>query len=694
MRRFVYVIALAVAVQFARPGAADASVNGTAHDMTRSTGDIFRGSCAYCHVPHKAQGERLWLSAPYGPKTGWGSRPIAQLCYTCHDNTGGGYNANDVVPTAFSPRSHGFQTIRAPLAPDGSVPLLEQLPYVQTGLMDCTTCHDPHAATPPFLRGGSIDALCKGCHGRENAGLTGALNTHGVAGALYSLHPSGVEYEDLPGNGPTTLHPLPAVFEVPTAAGAWKLGGHREGWQAGGGKIGCQTCHPVHGGWNYMLGVLPGPPASSLTPLENAGTATAALCQSCHAGGDAGESVGKGSDHPMNRNDGTPAVAYPEGWRSGPLGEVTCSSCHDTHGGAAGTSLLRQGGDTVEGWCFSCHSVSALLPAYHHSTRQNDDPSIFTSVLTCGDCHGAGAGWTAHNGFSGFKVESPSAHTGLCESCHTPENPLLLDAARYLAATGLTISFAGAVQPAAHGPLPGTGSHLVNEPDDDSIANCQIKRTPWEQSGGTSAYGPAGEVICESCHAVLKNVGVLLGTGEAARMTGGWKTNLLLEAYEDNSPGTGVEVPDYVAGPTLSALCRGCHYAVREGVPPSFVHNPSAHTEINYAYPAGFAPYGRATLRLLTVPVDSTGALCPEVSSADQRAAPSGAGAAPGVFSYPMANVVDCDSCHRPHGAHDASADDGKRRLLEHTSPGAHGTTPCAECHDTGTQCGYQPTAQ
>jgi len=51
---------------------------------------------------------------------------------------------------------------------------------------------------------------------------------------------------------------------------------------------------------------------------------------------------------------------------------------------------------------------------------------------------------------------------------------------------------------------------------------------------------------------------------------------------------------------------------------------------------------------------------------------------------------MDCDSCHRPHGAHDAADDDGKRRLLEYTAPGAHGTTPCAECHDTGTQCGYE----
>ena len=63
------------------------------------------------------------------------------------------------------------------------------------------------------------------------------------------------------------------------------------------------------------------------------------------------------------------AVVYPAGWPSGAAAEVTCSSCHDVHGGVAGTSLLRQGGNTADGWCFSCHDASlALIPAYHHST--------------------------------------------------------------------------------------------------------------------------------------------------------------------------------------------------------------------------------------------------------------------------------------------------------------------------------------
>ena len=682
---------LAVAPQ---AGPALASVEGTPHDMTRRTGDLESGACVYCHVPHKAQGERLWASSPSGPQSGWGSRPIAQLCYTCHDALGGGYAAKNAVNTAFSPLAHGFSVAWLPLAPDGALERLPELPYVATGLLDCTTCHDAHTKTPPFLRREGIDAICVGCHGRENPGLVAAQNRFGTPERQYSLHPAPVDFKDNPANGATRLHELPELFQVATASGTWRLGGHRVGWQAGAGKIGCQTCHPVHGGWDYLLGVLPGPPASSLTPIENTGTAASALCQSCHQGGDAGETVGEGTDHPLNRNDGSPVTNYPAGWPSGPLKETNCSSCHDMHGGLPGTSLLRQGGDTANGWCFSCHTVSALMPSYHHSSLENDDPAIFTSVLTCGSCHGRRAGWTAHSGFEGFKVPEAPNRSALCELCHAPGDPIALTPGRYTAETGLPIAFAGAKYPADHGPRPGTASHIVDRPDEDRIGNCAIKVTAWESSGGFSKYGSGGEVICESCHRLRGNAGVLLGTDEFARLTGGWKLNLLLEPYEDNSPGVGIELPDYLPGPTLSALCRGCHRSTSENVPPSFVHNPPAHTVVGYTYPAGLTPFGRVTASILTTPIDSGSPACLESSTADQTLPPSGIGsAAPGAFSYPAANVLDCDSCHRPHGAHDSSTVEGKQLLLEYTTVGNHGTSPCLECHNPSTQCGFQPPA-
>lgn len=692
--RVAFVLSLAAAFELAGSTLL-AGVKGTPHDMTRRTGDIESGPCVYCHVPHKAQGERLWAASPFGPQSGWGSQPIAQLCYTCHNITGGGYGASNAVATAYAPQSHGYVVKSIPPVVAGQLQALPALPYVASGILDCTSCHDAHATTAPFLRAGSIDELCKLCHGRENVGAVGTLNSFGSPEDPYSLHPTDVPYLDIAGNGLTNLHELPAAFQVPTASDAWRLGGHRVGWVEGGGNISCQTCHPVHGGWDYTLGVMPGAPASNLTPVENLGGSSSALCQACHQGGEAEEQVGQGTDHPVNRNDGTPAVTYPMGWPQGSAAEVTCSSCHDVHGGVAGTSLLRRGGNTTDGWCFSCHAVLALVPAYHHSSRENDDPALLTSVLSCGTCHGRSGSWTAHNGFQGFKVQADPFRSALCEACHEPQNPLRLSAERYKAATNFTIDFNGAAYPALHGPVRGTGSHLIDTPDDDSIGNCQIKTTPWERTGGVSKYGAGGEIICESCHNLLVNAGVILGTDATARLTAGWKANLLLEPYEDNSPGVGLESPDLIPGPTLSGLCRGCHWSAREGTPASFVHNPPAHTQESYSYPATMTPYGRLTATILTAPVDSRGPACPEVSSADQTAPPSGIGKeAPGAFSYPAANILDCDSCHRPHGADDDSDDDGKKRILEYTAPGEHGTIPCLECHDVNSQCGFQSVPQ
>jgi predicted CXXCH cytochrome family protein len=662
-------------------GTSWAGIAGSPHDLTILIGDPFRSVCSTCHTPHKAQGERLWLSAVGGPATGWGSRPIAQLCYFCHDSAGGGMGASNMIPHAFSTRAHGYDVKKLPLSPDGEPGVLPALPYVASGLIDCTTCHDPHSSYPPFLRELTVDQLCKGCHGRENTGVLGASNVFlaGTGTIGFSLHPTDIPYVDTGGNGPTSLRDFPQELQVPTAQGSWRLGGHRVGWQAGAGNISCQTCHAVHGWKEYPQGRPAGIAATDLTAIENGGGPSSPLCEACHGGGAPGGTVGKGDDHAIDRNDGTPVTVFPAGWPAGPAREVVCSTCHDVHGGLPGTSLLRRGGN-AGGWCWSCHERSAIVPDYHHSTKGNDDAAVFSSILTCEDCHGSAAGWTAHNGFSAKKIGVEPGRSALCEICHVAANPLAFDPAAYEKATGVVRTFAGAVQPAAHGVVAGKSSHLIDKPDDNSVTNCQIKRTPWASTGAVSKYGAAGEVICESCHGMLVNAGTLLGSSAAERRTGGWRANLLVEPYEDNSPGVGVEKPDNFVGPTLSGLCRGCHYSVLPGVDPSFVHNPSAHTADPYTYPAEFSPYGRATLTVLTTPNDSNGPECPEVSTADKLGAP-------GRLSYPMANRLDCDSCHRPHGAHDDSADDGIQRILEYTGPGAHGTIICYECHDTEVQC-------
>jgi predicted CXXCH cytochrome family protein len=677
---------LALAAALALPLASFGGIAGSLHDLSALSTDEDADVCANCHIPHRAQGERLWKLSPTGPQTGWGSRTVAQLCYMCHNATGGGCGGHDVTTTAYSDLSHGYRIDRFPAAPDGSLEVIEKgtfLPYTTT-LMDCSTCHNPHDNTyPPFLRETTIDRLCHVCHHRGWVGGVGLAN---IAADGRSYHPVDVGYLDLDGNRETRLEPFPEALQVETRSGAWMLGPHRQGWRRNEGTIGCQTCHPVHG-WNEA-GNVGSPPLDGLLRYPAVGQASSPLCQSCHQGGEGSETVGNGADHPINihsaKNDpyfASGQMAYPAGWPAGAAKEPLCTSCHDVHGGLGRSSLLRTGGDPTW-WCLSCHQASSVVPPWHHSSIHNDEGS-FTSVLSCEDCHGRDGTWGAHNGFTDFAVTILTTDSKLCELCHLPTNPLAFSPDAHRAATGRSVPFEAATFPALHGRVGGTDSHLVNSPDDDSTFNTRIYRGVWASTGGRSEYGPGGEMLCESCHGVLINAGPL--TAAKNPLTGGWQANLLLEPYEDDPPGvSAAEFPDYFPGKTGDALCRTCHTDDKTG----YVHYPGAHTIPGYLYAPGQAPQGRLTATIMTTPSDPDAGGCPEVSSADRTDLTlAGFTGAPGAFSYPRANALDCDSCHRPHGADHRAFLAGYGHVIVEFSLGEPKSDSCQECHDTQKGC-------
>ncbi len=55
-----------------------ANVAGSDHDLTGSGQKL----CMACHLPHNAQGDKLWVSTPVGTFSG-----VADLCFTCHDGS-------------------------------------------------------------------------------------------------------------------------------------------------------------------------------------------------------------------------------------------------------------------------------------------------------------------------------------------------------------------------------------------------------------------------------------------------------------------------------------------------------------------------------------------------------------------------------------------------------------------------------
>lgn len=176
-----------------------------------------------------------------------------------------------------------------------------------------------------------------------------------------------------------------------------------------------------------------------------------------------------------------------------------------------------------------------------------------------------------------------------------------------------------------HSPSPGSGntSHFVAHYSSTAgamrattTANIPIKeRTqPWTQSGGMSKYGQnigtnpssdnatTGEIICESCHNLLRN------------MSGG---NNLIESSlpTDARPGAGNDL----TSPTTT-LCEGCHVSgTLQG------HHPMTGETVSGG--AVFSTEDSPSVRGYVNPTTEMG----------------GAGS---KVRYPAANTLPCISCH------------------------------------------------
>jgi predicted CXXCH cytochrome family protein len=709
---------------------------------------------------------------------GWYDQTISKLCFSCHDSVGGGVGAHDVTQTAFSSANHYNEEGSIPPDPsdpttagqDNATMIGSGLPYVTTGTLACTSCHNVHNDQyRPFVHRSDIQTVCEACHTNLRRATTAQNTVDGV-----SVHPLGIGVDNA---ATTALGNIKATIDADLATGiradnTWRLGGKRAviGSGSSTGNMECQTCHSVHGVQNAAdTGTKLTGSEDVLTLYNKSSNSTSTsifLCNPYHYGGVAGQQVGvSGTDHPMDGNQGRTAfyptgVGLPASWtdntiittkaaamydNSSVLGP-RCSSCHDTHGGIAATSLLRPiAGTTGDGqtgntaWCFSCHSDTIVVPSLHHS---NITTAGANSLIDCDGCHGGASAqqeWSAHNGFGDFAVgpdtnsSTPAAGTGdffttasnsgtfqfLCESCHEPLNPTTFDNTSW--------NINRTTFP-AHGNFSAseTASHKVsvfdnatqllvqdtaaaNEPwntffrvgstgTDNSIwgtvstnaaasysgADIRSKFANYGTGTPTDPQTPEGGayLICESCHNLLYNAGTPTGVTD---LTAGYEANLLLFQYEDDVKGiaqAGSAVGD--------GLCRGCHASSQMadtdlGNPPAslaYVHYPPAHTSgPNYTYDLN--PYGRGTGTILTSPYQPPTS-CPNVSTADGLLTPNTTPGTP--YSYPAAQAVNCDSCHRPHNADT----DSTKYILE---PGAMTSgqfpksDPCKQCHDVSVQC-------
>ena len=463
---------LFAAVGVLAAAAAFGGVTDTKHDMVAMgktvAGAGGRGVCSYCHVPHGAQGDRLWAGEP---ATGY--TPVANLCGTCHLSSAVVDFATE-SENMFKAGAHGFdETVIEGTDRYGQGTDLagSGLPYTNddTGVsgtdIDCTSCHDPHSDTAghrPFLRA-PITSLCQMCHAdRENTG-TMATNTNGAA-SPYSQHPVGATYTGGVDRPISWNQPYQVPMNVDdngtaggataslAAAGKWYLGGHRTGTDGTSGGVTCVTCHIVHGddpsatyGGSNSL-----PATDLLVNQKVSGTTADDLCIDCHTTNPGGTNAshpvygtstfqGSVTGNDLNIDTGLLGddLTPPSGVYTDGNGGIACLSCHDTHFGENNTPILADTTVTsVYAFCEGCHASDTngdiITARAHHprtgstqydtATYENiaDATDFYSQELQCETCH------RAHNA-----VDQDATNANI------PDGPqFLLRAPNYDTATG------------------------------------------------------------------------------------------------------------------------------------------------------------------------------------------------------------------------------------------------------------------
>jgi len=628
--------------------------------------------CTSCHNPHKDRKStdtnlRPFLQAP--PATELAN--ISEFCAGCHSDrlndftNGGGLGilnttGNHPVNVPYADSATGgslainLLTVPNPLmtysvADDTkwnlggkfqlASPVAAPASNVKTGSVvvasdevGCQTCHAVHNPDPAgnanFLLAvnntgsGGYSALCEGCHGGPtNAIHLDPRNNH--VGLNGSDHPIDTKF-----TGSPDVTRWTAVAST-TAPIAQERGAANARWPR---------------------------PATNII-----------MCTSCHS---------------AHRADGTGVIATPAN-----KGKLTRLGNNNNGAGSAWAV-------TPENWCLSCHESAS--PLGHHSNTSNAGWAAFD----CNGCHAAGVAGTngeAHNGFSFYTLTGDN--TSLCISCHTAST---LDGDPYVGVGGVGSGFThlGATVGGATTHYLGTftlsKNYIYPKLGDWTLNGSQNVRSHTVAAWGIGAWsipsyskygakaniygagdvngiyvsdplgsGTSRNVICESCHSVLGNIGTFKYPMTA---TSGWENNLLLGDYQDDSDGTGG------ARAIGSGFCVACHNSGNAGQSSTYKLGtadgiPDDVAIQSYSIAPGGSVAGQKygmhpmTNWSITRAMDAgrganafgknAGLINGGLTYADQPAAiaQSGGGAIGGTASYPGTDMMDCDSCHRPHNA-------------------------------------------
>ena len=687
-------VALALAVVIAVPGASYAGVVASVHDLPdfyNYTGAAASmGTCSFCHVPHKADGggEKLF-PLPYAANlpAEWSSDSLSNFCWFCHGAASGYGSAVEVNPFQASSHLRDTSLLTAGIiATDpGDIAAVPTDMDLVVAELRCVSCHAIHDNTvKPFLRWGvsgnfsaTATGTCGKCHpNRSNAGTYGTGSTN---------HPSAVPYADnTGGDSPVVGAALPTIMQndmtslAAPLAGAWNLGGHAD-WTTGAEvqNIFCGTCHAVHSNetttWDGADGGTP--VATAITPagtpiLVDAETATvvtelsAPICVDCHSVGMGIGGTGPGAagtfSHPVGSQSTTGTAMFTNGagykWNnSGTESMIVCQSCHDIHwSGSNASGVLPTNDSLLAEQCTGCHGGAGTTVAGHHPSNIANADALLVGETAAETIAAGDTDYTALTQTSDGADYFAGSTTMTCETCHglgiaTAHN----NATGFPGLTGRNLESDMCVD--CHGFNPSTstaatqgdGSHFVGNITTPGYAFAGA----WTNTGGASKYSPDGgngSIICESCHSLQipgRNEGGLTSPDPG-----------IITSLPTLSQNTGDNVADTRDAVSLLLQSSGN------------MHASAAVADYMCTQCHGGTPGGGGTHPVL--PTYTAASTMAPTSPATSLA---GAGAA---------GQINCESCHRPHDASTA----GGAWILEASAAGTGYTDyspTCALCHPT-----------
>ncbi|MCD1261048.1 fibronectin type III domain-containing protein [Paenibacillus athensensis] len=341
------------------------------HSYTENT-----DACSTCHVSHKGYGTTILKKASQ-----------SQLCLTCHDGTGSTYN----VSGQFTSADVSFH----PVVGTAAAP---------TGSMDCSSCHNPHAANgarslAPDVSGSlahvaGVEPQYDGQPFTEPIGFAVKSAVRTQNELCLSCHSGNPDKAVATAATSTAKEFNPANVSGHIAFSASSgFGAYVNGWTATG-VTACADCHGaasagsaamgVHGSTNAHLLKLP------YSAATRADTDANALCFTCHDRSSYGGNPGKDASYMsvgqtrFQRRTGEATVGVPQTgenlhnyWNAalnkGHLG-VACAQCHSAvpHGTGRLPAMLVDLSDPAPYQTYSTDTnLTIFYPADGDWTNKN-----------------------------------------------------------------------------------------------------------------------------------------------------------------------------------------------------------------------------------------------------------------------------------------------------------------------------------